>query len=72
MEVRGLARPTLGKRDDTRESNVLLISRDGSSLVIDRLCRRAVEENTAVACFYFDFATHEERSPAVILGSVLK
>ena len=54
------------------ESNALLISCDGSSLVIDTLCKQAVEENAAVACFYFDFATHEEQSPAVILGSVLK
>ena len=48
------------------------MSSDGSSLVIDTLCKQAVEENAAVACFYFDFATHEEQSPAVILGSVLK
>jgi len=40
--------------------------------VIDTLCKRAVEENAAVACFYFDFATPEEQSPAVILGSVLR
>ena len=40
--------------------------------MIDTLCKRAVEENAAVACFYFDFATPEEQSPAVILGSVLR
>ena len=50
----------------------MLISRDVSSLVIDTLCKQAVEENAAVACFYFDFATHEEQSPVAILGSVLK
>ena len=55
-----------------QKRNVLLISRDVSSLVIDTLCKQAVEENTAVACLYFDFATHEEQSPAAILGSVLK
>ena len=55
-----------------KESNVFLLSRDVSSLVIDTLCKQAVEENAAVACFYFDFATQEEQSPAAILGSVLK
>jgi len=49
----------------------LLISYHGSSLVIDTLCKRAVEGNAAVACFYFDFAA-QEQSPAAILSSVLK
>ena len=40
--------------------------------MIDALCKQAVTENAAVACFYFDFATHEEQSPAAILGSVLR
>ena len=48
------------------------MSCDVSSLVIDTLCKQAVEENAAVACFYFDFTAHEEQSPATILGSVLK
>jgi len=39
--------------------------------VIDTLSKRAVEENAAVACFYFDFAAPEQ-STAAILGSVLK
>jgi len=43
-----------------------------SSLVIDTLCKRAVEESAAIACFYFDFAAQEEQSPAAVLGSVLK
>ena len=51
---------------------LLLISCDVSSLVIDTLCKQAVRKNAAVACFYFDFATQEEQSPAAILGSVLK
>ena len=55
-----------------RERKVLLISCDVSSLVIDTLCKQAVGENAAVACFYFDFATQEEQSPVAILGSVLK
>ena len=50
----------------------MLISRDVSSLVIDTLCKQAVEENAAVACFYFDFATQEDQSPAAILSLVLK
>jgi len=48
------------------------MSSDVSSLVIDTLCKKAVEENAAVACFYFDFAAQVEQSPAAILGSVLK
>jgi len=51
---------------------VLLISCDISSLVIDTLCKQAVREKAAVACFYFDFAAQEEQSLAAILGSVLK
>ena len=43
-----------------------------SSLVIDTLCKKAVEENASVACFYFDFAAQEGQSPDAILGSVLK
>ena len=54
------------------ERKSLLISCDVSSLVIDTLCRHAVGENAAVACFYFDFAAQEERSPAATLGSILK
>ena len=50
----------------------MLIDCDVSSLVIDELCKLAVEGNAAVACFYFDLADPEEQSPAVILGSVLK
>ena len=54
------------------ERKVLLISCDVSSLVIETLCKQAVGENAAVACFYFDFAAQEEQSPSAILGSVLK
>ena len=54
------------------ERMVLLISCDISSLVIDTLCNQAVGGNSAVACFYFDFATQEEQSPTAVLGSVLK
>ena len=69
---RGLVRPTLGKGESTEERKILLISYGISSLVIDTLCKHAVRENTAVACFYFDFTAPEDQSPAAILGSVLK
>jgi len=72
MEALGLARPTLGKREDTRGKKVFLTGCNVSSLVIDTLCKQAVGENAAVACCYFDFAALEEQSPAAILGSVLK
>ena len=49
----------------------MLIGCDASSLVIDTLCKQAVEENAVVTCFYFDFAAQEEQSPAAILGSML-
>ena len=50
----------------------MLIDHDLSLLVIDTLGKQAVDENAAVACFYFYFATQEEQSQAEILGSVLK
>ena len=50
----------------------MLINYDVSSLVIDTLCKQAVEENAGVACFYFDFTAPEEQSPAAILGSILQ
>ena len=50
----------------------MLISCDVSSLVVDTLCKQAVGENAAVACFYFDFAAQEAQSAAAILGSVLR
>jgi len=43
-----------------------------SSLVIDRLCDRAVEHNAGVAGFYCDFAARKEQSPTNILGAVLR
>jgi len=36
------------------------------------LCDKAVEEDTAVACFYFDFASRNEQSPVNMLGSLLR
>ena len=54
------------------ERNILLIGCDVSSLVIDTLCKQALEGDAAVACFYFDFIDQEEQSPAAVLGSVPK
>ena len=41
-------------------------------MIIDNLCNKAREQNASVACFYFDFATQNEQSPASVLGSLLK
>ena len=49
-----------------------LIAIDTSSLVVDKLCDKAKEQNIAVACFYVDFAAREEQSPTNMLGSLLK
>ena len=50
----------------------MLIGCDDSSLVIDRLCDEAIERDTTVVCFYFDFAARNEQSPSNILGSLLR
>jgi len=50
----------------------LLTDWDDSSLVIDKLCNETAEEDTAVACFYFDFAARNEQSPVNMLGSLLR
>ena len=49
-----------------------MICCDLSSLVIDKLCDEAMEQDTAVTCFYFDFAARKEQSPINMLGSLLK
>ena len=51
---------------------VLLTGYDHSSLVIDKLCDEAVENDTAVTCFYFNFAARNEQSPINMLGSLLR
>ena len=50
----------------------MLIIRCTSSLVVDKLCDKAKEQNLAVACLYVDFAAREEQSSTNILGSLLK
>ena len=71
-EIRGLVKPTSGKKLYFLETKVFLRSCDDSSLVIDRLCDWARGRNAAVACFYFDFAAQREQSPTTILSSLLK
>jgi len=50
----------------------VLICRDVSSLVVDRLCDQARGQNTPVTCFYFDFAARKDQSATAMLGSLLK
>ena len=50
----------------------MLIGRDIGSLVVDRVCDQARGQNTAVTCFYFDFAARKEHSATNMLGSLLK
>ena len=50
----------------------MLTSRDVSSLVIDRLCDQAQDQNVAVACFYFYFSAQREQPSTNMLGSLLK
>ena len=49
-----------------------LTGHDISSLVVDRLCDQCRGQNTAVTCFYLDFAARKEQSVASILGSLLR
>jgi len=39
---------------------------------VDRLCDQAMGQNTAVTCFYFDFAARKEQSVTSMLGSLVK
>ena len=50
----------------------MLIGREDSSLVADGLCDQASGKNTAVSCFYLDFAARKEQSATNVLGSLLK
>ena len=50
----------------------MLTGGDGSSVVIDYLCDQVIEQDMAVACFYYDFASREAQSPTNMLGSLLK
>jgi len=50
----------------------VLMRSDTSSLVVDKLCDNAKEQDIAVACFYIDYAARKEQSPTNVLGSLLK
>jgi len=50
---------------------LLLTGCNGSSVVVDYLCSQAMEQDMAVACFYYDFASREVQSPANMFGSLL-
>jgi len=41
-------------------------------VVVDHLCDQVTEQDMAVACFYYDFASREAQSPINMLGSLLK
>ena len=75
MELQGPARRLSGNGNYFRggvERGSVLTSHDISSLVVDRLCDQATEQNAAVTCFYFDFAARKEQSVTNMLGSLLK
>ena len=50
----------------------MLTSRDGSSLVVDKLCDVARGQNAGISCFYFDFAARKDQSATSMLGSLVK
>jgi len=75
MGIRGLARHLLGNKTEyrgTEEGEQVLIRGYASSLVIDRLCDQAREQNATVSCFYFDFAAQKEQTTTNMLGALLK
>ena len=75
MEVRGSARHLSGNGDYSwgrEERELVLTSCDISSLVVDKLCDKAIGQNAAITCFYFDFAARKEQSATSMLGSLLK
>jgi len=75
MEVQESARHLPGNKSyapGNEERGFVLTSHVGSSLVVDRLCHQARGQNTAVSCFYFDFAARKEQSATSMLGSLVK
>jgi len=55
-----------------KQGILLLTGVDGSSVVVDYICDQAVEQDIAVACFYYDFASREAQTPTNMLGSLVK
>ena len=53
-------------------SEISLIARNSSSLVIDSLCDQARKEDIAVACFYCDFPAQRDQTTANIMGAILR
>jgi len=75
MEILVSERHLSGNKDFSlgREgSESVLTSRDNSSLVVDKLCDQTSGQNTAVSCFYLDFAARKEQCATNVLGSLLK
>jgi len=75
MEVQESVRHLLGNKrysPGSEENGFVLTSRDGSSLVVDMLCYHPSGQNTAVSCFYFDFAARKEQSATNTLSSLVK
>ena len=54
------------------ERELILTNCDVSSLVVDRLCDKAIGQNTTVTCFDFDFAARKEQTATSMLSSLLK
>ena len=51
---------------------ILLITRNISSLVIDTLCDRAAEENIAVVGLYCDYLSQQDQTVTNTMGAILK
>ena len=75
MEIQGSARHLSGNKvylPERKEIELILTRSHDSSLVIDRLWEQVRGQNTAVACFYFDFAAQKEQSATSMLGSFVR
>ena len=75
MGIPGLGRHLSGNGDFSWEKEgrkLVLTNRYVSSLVVDRLCDQDRGQDTAVTCFYFDFAARKEQSVTSMLGSLVK
>jgi len=74
-EVRGSGRHLSGNQNYPRrrqDRGSVLTGHHVSSLVVDRLSDKSRGQNTAVTCFYLDFAARKEQSVISILGSLLR
>ena len=54
------------------KKGISLTARNTSSLVIDRLCDQAREEDIGVAWLYCDFKTQQEQTAINMMGAILK